>query len=219
MITIGNKRIIDFCDRYPNFNVEDTVVSFIEFVEKICDNTVPSLDSNLATQLLLNIKTLQTQVGNLDSTITARQNEYINRFAEFRKDYIVDIANILTINNADKIIPTIKEYNEHFINKLTILFNEIIPKNHEIQTKDIEHFIQQLHININSKNSVESIFNTIEQKFSTILTQSENKTSEILNSINSKKTEDQELKVNLNQLLNLCLNQLLPLQNVRNIRL
>ena len=104
MITIGNRRIIDFCNRYPNFNIEDTVVSFIEFVEKICDNTVPSLDSNLATQILINIKNLQTQVGNLDSTITDRQNQYINRFAEFRKDYIVDIANILTVNNAEKII-------------------------------------------------------------------------------------------------------------------
>ena len=201
-IIIENKRIITFCTKYPNFNVEDTLLSFIGFVENTCDKTVPSLDSNLATQLLLNIKSLQNQVLHMESTINAKQNEYINKFADFRKDYIQDITNILSINNSDKTIPAMKEYNEIFINKLTLLFKEIIPKNQESQTKEIENFIQQLFLNINSKYNIEGIFNTIEQKFSLILTQSENKTAEVLNSINSKKTEDHELKSNLNELLN-----------------
>ena len=120
-------------------------MAFIEFVERCKENVVPSLDTALATQILLDLKTIQSQVAAVGSTVEIKQTESINRFNEFKQGYLHDIANILTVNNADKIVPTMKEYNEIFINRLTLIFKEIIPKNQENQTKEIQQFIQNLH--------------------------------------------------------------------------
>ena len=76
---INNKRIIDFCAKHPSFDIEKTVLSFIDFVEETYTSANPSLDSNLASQILTNLKTLQQQVQGIDSTISIKQNEYINK--------------------------------------------------------------------------------------------------------------------------------------------
>lgn len=61
-IQLHNKRIADFCAKHPSFDIENTVLSFIDFIEETYSSAIPSLDSSLASQILTNLKMLEQKV-------------------------------------------------------------------------------------------------------------------------------------------------------------
>ena len=194
---IQNKRIIEFCAKHPNFDVEKTVLSFIDFIEETYNFTVPSLDSNLASQILMNLKTLQQQVQGMDSTISIKQ-------VELKKEYIDDIKNIIMLNNNEKIIPIMKEYNETFINKLSL----IIPKEQQSQTVYLQTVLKNIEqtviIEMNkgiTQSSIDSMLGMIDQKFASILTHSEQKINNVLTAVSENKQEDLKLHIKLDNML------------------
>jgi hypothetical protein len=166
---INNKYISDFCNKHPNFDLEGTIISIIKVIEESYSNVVPSLDSNLANKILNKMNEMNQNIKTLESN--NMKNEYIN-----------NIKDILVINNNEKIIPIIKEYNENFMNKLTLLFKDIIPKEQQNQNYYIESFMkgieQNILIELNkgfTKDSIDSILNNIEQKFTNIISINEQK--------------------------------------------
>ena len=176
-IKLQNKRIIDFCEKHPAFDIEKTLLSFIDFVEDTYSTTIPSLDSNLASQILMNLKTLQQQVQGMDSTISIKQNDYLNKSIELKKEYVDDIKNIVMLNNNEKIIPIMKEYNESFLNKLSLLFKDLIPKEQQAQTQYLQTILKNIEqtvvIEMNkgiTQGSIDNMLCNIEQKFTNILT-------------------------------------------------
>ena len=209
MIKIENKRIMDFCKKHPSFDVERTLISFIEFIENTYNNAVPSLDSNLASNILENLKMLQNKVDGLDNSLNIKQTEYLNKTNEMKKEYIENIKNILTINNTEKIIPVIKEYNENFINKLSLLFKEIIPNEQQNQTNYLQNILKNMEqtvvIEMNkgiTQNSIESMISNIEQKFNFIITHSEQKIGSVITAVNNNKQEENQIHTKLDEMLN-----------------
>jgi hypothetical protein len=207
-IEINNKRIIEFCTKHPTFDIEKTVLSFIDFVEETYSSAMPSLDSNLASQILTNLKTLQQQVQEIDSTISVKQKESISKSMEIKKEYIDDLKDILMLNNNEKIVPIIKEYNETFINKLSLLFKEIIPKEHQAQTQYLQSILKNIEQNVAvemtkgiTKESIDSMLCVIDQKFASILTHSEQKITNVLTVVSQNKEHDNLLHVKLDTML------------------
>jgi hypothetical protein len=207
-IHINNKRIIDFCTKHPSFDIEKTVLSFIDFVEETYTSANPSLDSNLASQILTNLKTLQQQVQGIDSTISIKQNEYINKSMEIKKEYIDDVKNILMLNNNEKIVPIIKEYNETFINKLSLLFKDLIPKEQQAQTMYLQTVLKNIEQNVAmemnkgvNQESIDRMLGVIDQKFASILTHSEQKITNVLSTLSQNKQDDNILHMKLDNML------------------
>lgn len=207
-IQLDNKRIIEFCAKHPSFDVENAVLSFIDFIEETYSSAIPSLDSSLASQILTNLKTLEQKVQSLDSTIATKQMEYINKSAEMKREYIDNIKDILMLNNNEKIVPIIKEYNESFINKLSLLFKELIPKEQLSQTAQLENFLknteQNIVIEMNkgiTKESIDSMLCVIDQKFANILTHSEQKINFVLTAVSENKKDDEKLHTKLDRML------------------
>ena len=205
---INNKRIIDFCKKHPSFDIEKTILSFIDFVEETKSSANPSLDSNLASQILTNLKTLQQQVQGIDSTISIKQNEYINKSMEIKKEYIDDVKNILMLNNNEKIVPIIKEYNETFINKLSLLFKDIIPKEQQAQTMYLQSVLKNIEQNVAmemnkgvNQESIDRMLGVIDQKFANILTHSEQKITNVLSTLSQNKQDDTILHTKLDNML------------------
>jgi len=201
VIQISNKRIIDFCTKHPSFDIEKTMLSFIEFVDNTCSSANPCLDSNLASQILTNLKTLQQQVQSMDSTISIKQNE-------IKKEYIDDVKNILMLNNNEKIVPIIKEYNETFINKLSLLFKEIIPKEHQAQTQYLQTVLKGIEQNVAlemnkgvNQESIDRMLAGIDQKFASILTHSEQKITNVLTAVSQNKQDEGLLHTKLDTML------------------
>jgi len=184
------------------------VLSFIDFIDETYSSTVPSLDSNLASQILTNLKSLQQQVQGIDASISIKQAEYIKKSDEMKKEYIEYIKNILTLNNNEKIVPVIKEYNETFINKVSLLFKELIPKEQQSQTQYLQTFLknieQTITIEMNkgiTQTSINNMIGMIDQKFASILTHSEQKISHVLSAVSENKKEETELHTKLDLML------------------
>jgi len=122
------------------------------------------------------LKTLEEKVHVLDSTLSMKQMEYHHKSSELKKEYIQDIKNMLTLNNTEKLVPSIKENNEMFFDKLTLLFKEIIPKEQQIQTQHLHTVLKSLEqivlMEINkgvTKESIDTVISIVEQKLSNVL--------------------------------------------------
>jgi hypothetical protein len=199
---------MDFCEKHSSFVPEKIILSFIDFVEDNFNNVVPCLDSSLATQILDQLKILDNKVQGIDTTLNVKQTEYFNKSNEMKKEYIDDIRNMLSLNNTEKIVPIIKEYNETFINKLSLLFKEIIPNEQQTQTIQLQNILKNIEqtvvIEMNkgiNQNSIESMLSSIEQKFANILTHSEQKLGSVLSAVNDNKKEEQLVHNKIDQML------------------
>jgi hypothetical protein len=166
-------------------------------MQKLIENSNPNFNLNVVSQLLENIKNLQTQVSNVSdmfSKNTSDMNSTITmKFLEFKRDYIEDIKMILSNNTSEKVAPIIKEYNDTILDKTRLMFNEIIPKNQEIISKDIENSIKNLHSSINldtnmllkssvNKETLDNFINSLEEKFSKTIMNSQNIVNSIISS-------------------------------------
>jgi hypothetical protein len=128
-----------------------------------------------------NMKQLQNQVGTVTDMFSKSQQELSTnmtvRFMEFKKDYIEDLKMILSNNTSDKLAPIIREYNDTLLDKTRILMNDVLPKNQEALSKEIENAIKSLHSSIHqdtndfmrtsiNKDSLDQFILTIDDKFS-----------------------------------------------------
>ena len=123
---------------------------------------------------------------------------------ELKKEYIDDIKNIIMLNNNEKIIPIMKEYNETFINKLSL----IIPKEQQSQTVYLQTVLKNIEqtviIEMNkgiTQSSIDSMLGMIDQKFASILTHSEQKINNVLTVVSENKQEDIKLHIKLDNML------------------
>ena len=196
-MALQNKFVWEFYDEHKNLNFEDMNILFIQIMQKLIENSNPSFNINVVSQLLDNVKNLQTQVSNV-SDMFSKNNSDMNsnitmKFLEFKREYIEDIKMILSNNTSEKIAPIIKEYNDTILDKTRIMFSEIIPKNQEIISKDIENSMKNLHSSINQdtnillKNSVnketlDNFINSLEEKFSKTIVNSQNIFNSIISS-------------------------------------
>jgi hypothetical protein len=172
-LIIDNKEVYEFYEKY-NLDFETMNISFMNILKKIVVNIDNSLNANLATKLLDNVSLLTSKIETIGNDITKFQNDLSPlmsmKLSEYRKEYIDDLKLILTSNNVEQIQPLIKETNSHLLDKTSNLINDLIPKNQDILSKDI---------NSNFKLLQSSILN---------------ETSKLLNSSLDKKTIDDFLQ-------------------------
>jgi len=152
-MSLQNKLVWEFYDEHKNLNFEDMNILFVQIMQKLIENSNPSFNINVVSQLLENVKNLQTQVSNVTDMFSKNASDmntnFTMKFMEFKREYVEDLKMILSSNTSDKVAPIIKEYNDTLLDKTRIMINEIIPKNHETITKDIENSIKNLHSSIN----------------------------------------------------------------------
>jgi len=189
IIEIKNKDVYDFYQKNPNLDITEMNLILIDILEQLFEKTNPSLNASIASQLIDTVKTLQTQVTNVTDMFSKSQQDintsFTLRFMEFKKEYIEDLKMILSHNTSDKVAPIIKEYNDTLLDKTRIMINEIIPKNQEMLTRDIENSIKSLHNGIHqdtdalmkssiNKETLDHFVNSLDEKFSKTIVSSQN---------------------------------------------
>jgi len=166
----------------------------------------------------------------MDSNINIKQADYIHKCVEVKKEYVEDIKNMLMLNNNEKLIPIIKEYNESFMNKLSLLFKDIIPKEHLVQTQYLQSLFKSIEQTLMlemskgiTQNSLDNITHTVEQKITQIIVKiSEQKTNEnqlhfkIDDMLNKLTKNNDKGKVSEN-LLNINLQSIYPNAEIINV--
>ena len=210
IITINNKELFEFYQKY-NLDFENMNLTFMNILKKLITNMDTSLNANLASKLLENVSLLTSKVETIGNDISKFQSEISSllgvRFSEYRKEYIDDLKMILTSNNVEYIQPLIKETNSSLLDKTSNLINELIPKNQEVLSKDINANFKILQSSISLETSkllnssldkktiddfLQNIYSTLGQTHSTLTTlisSSENRMETKL-SDNDKKLND-----------------------------
>ena len=95
VISITNQKIINFFSKHSNLEIEDTIISFIDIMEKLSDTLNNSINSTLVNNLLENIKDVHQKVTAIDSNMNKFHGDIINNFSlkmsEYKKEYINDL--------------------------------------------------------------------------------------------------------------------------------
>jgi len=187
-LTLDNKTIWKFFkEEHPSLDLETSVLIFIDIMNKLSQDVNTSLNNTLAQQLVDSMKQLQSQVSVVSDSVTRMQTDTLTnlslKLAEFKKDYIEDVKMILTNNVSDKIAPLMREQNAMMIDKTHLLINELIPKNNETLSKQMNESIKLLNSSISeetnkflsssvTQKSLEEFITKVDTKFSSALSSS-----------------------------------------------
>jgi hypothetical protein len=200
-LTIKNKEVWEFYNENKNVDFEDMSLFFVRLLKKIITNSAPNMTSNVVSQLLENVKVLQSQVTNMTDNFAKSQQDinanFTMKFIEYKKEYVEDLKMILSHNNSEKVAPIIREYNDSLLDKTRIMINDIIPKNQETLSKNIEKVLVSLHKSINqeitelsrtsiNKDNLDGFIKTLDEKFSKTLVGSQNLFNSILTSTETR---------------------------------
>lgn len=228
-LTINNKEVFEFYSKY-SINFEQMNILFCNILQQIILSTDASYDNNIANTILKKITNLENNFSNIEQHLFKNQLELTNKLNDYKKDYINDIKLILLSNNIEHISPLIKETNNTLIDKTTLLINELLPKNQNAISKDIENnfklwnsqiinetnkllssSINEININefVNNINllmtqsihSIHTIINSIETKMDTRLNNNSNKIDELFKNINENQTNNIQLQQKVNEML------------------
>ena len=122
-------------------------------------------------------------------------------------------------NTSDKIIPLIKDYNNSLFDKTFIMFNEIIPKNNENLSRQIQEFIKSFHNSVTedtnkllnttiNQKSLNDFIQTLDNKFLSTITNSQ----QLINS--NITTTEQRLDTRINEIKNSTEKHILDIKDI-----
>jgi len=229
-IAVNNKDVWEFYEKNKHLNFEEMNLVLIKILEQLMETTSPSLTTNIASQLIDNMKVIQNQVSVVTEMFSKSQqdmnNSFTLKFMEFKKDYIEDLKMILSHNTSDKVAPIIKEYNDTLLDKTRIMINEIIPKNQESLSKDIENSIKSLYSSIHhetnalmntsiNKETLDNFIVSLEDKFSKTILSSQSLFSSLItsseNRLDSKLSDIKDISKSNNSSQNVLQNNITDL--------
>ena len=179
-LTCTSAKVWAFYHEHPEIDFEKMNIMFTDIIASIMQTTNPVNNSNITSQILNSLASIQSQLTN-------QQSEYgkllFLKLTEFKKEYIDDLKMILSSNIADKIAPLIKESNGSILDKTQLLLTELVPKNNENLSRQINDTIKSFcssitdEINKTSKSdgeplsqsSLNDFIKTIDSKFSNVI--------------------------------------------------
>ena len=111
-ITITNKEIWDFFNENPTIDIENAVLILIDILDITLRNSETTINNKVNARLLASMseqvsqmKDLRTDVSNIKQDLSKFNQNLINsivvKFSDIKKDYIGEIKNILTYNDAN----------------------------------------------------------------------------------------------------------------------
>ena len=179
-LTCNSAKVWAFYHEHPELDFEKMNVMFTDILASIMQTTNPVNNSNITSQIL-------NGLANIQSQLTSQQTEYSKllflKLTEFKKEYTDDLKMILSSNIADKIAPLIKESNGSILDKTQLLLSELVPKNNENLSRQINENIKSFCSSITdeiskttkidgeplSQSSLDSFIKTIDAKFSNVI--------------------------------------------------
>jgi hypothetical protein len=158
-IVLNNKRIWDFYNENKNIDIETANIMLIDFMENIFNEMSNDINTNINSQLLsymkeskMQIDILKQNLNTVNESITKINSEMTNNmvlhFMNLKKEYIDDVRQVIhnnTLTTNEKLTSLMDKNNTHLIDKTTLILNDIIPKNQENLSSQIQLNIKQMH--------------------------------------------------------------------------
>jgi len=179
-LTCSSAKVWAFYHEHPELNFEKMNIMFTDILVSIMQTTNPVNNSNITSQILNGIANIQSQ---LSSHQVEYDKQLFLKLTEFKKEYIDDLKIILSSNIADKIAPLIKESNGNIVDKTQLLLTELVPKNNENLSRQINENIKSFCSFITeeisktsksdgellSQSSLDTFIKTIDSKFANVI--------------------------------------------------
>ena len=187
-LTITNPRIVAFFAKHHNLDTEQTILSFVDIMEKLSDSVNNAVNNTLVENFLRNIKGINEKIETIDSSITTLRNDTLSNFSQqmsdFKKEYMENLRLNLTSNVSDKIEPFVKEQMQLLLERTSTIFNETLPKNnktlHDSIHKTISAFnsdiagdAKKLMENTITQDSLDHFVQSVDSKMSQALSNSQ----------------------------------------------
>ena len=216
LLSVNNEKIWNFYNTRKDLSFEQVNLLFIDLMSSLLPNNADCITPKMSEQLVENIKNIQSQLVLVTETMKYNHNDNIIKIAvklsEFKREYIDDVKMILNNNLSDNLAPLLREQNSIMIDKTQLLINEILPKNNEQFTKQLNASFQTLHTSITedtnkflnstiNPSNLTSFITSLEQKFSQSESRIESNIKEIRES-NDKIRDISQSQNNMSLLLN-----------------
>jgi hypothetical protein len=202
-LSVSNPKIVKFFHEHQNLDFEETVLSFVEIMEKLSDSMNNSINNSLITDILSNIKSMNSKMESIDQNVNRYQSESVSNLSlklnEFKKEYIEDLRLVLTSNVADKIEPLMKEQLSNLFDKTA----SIIPQhNNEIKQSIQQSMEQKLLQTSITQQSLNKFISDVETKLSSTfhntITSTEQRLDSKISDIGEKTTSQLSSTTSLN---------------------
>ena len=221
-LTCSNKTVVKFYNEHPNIDFESMNLTFVEILNSLSQDITSSLSNNISSQLLNNIKDLHNQISTINDSVNRLHIEtnhnFLTKFNDFKREYFEDIKMILS-NNSNNTIPLIKECNSALFDKTFIMINDLIPKNNDNLTKQIQDFIKNFHNSVTedtnkllsttiNQKSLNDFIQSLDTKFLSTITNSQ----QLINS--NITTTEQRLDSRINEIKNSTEKHILDIKDI-----
>lgn len=193
-IVIKNKRVWEFYNQNKNIDIETANVMLIDFMEKFYNELSSGVSENINSQLLSYMKESKLQIDimkhnlnsmneNISKINTEMKNNMMLQFMELKKDYIEDVRQVIhnsTLTTSEKITALMDKNSTHLVDKTTLILNDIIPKNQQQLSSQMQANIKSLYSlitedtnklakNMNNEKALHDFIGNFEAKFGTMM--------------------------------------------------
>ena len=201
-LTVNNKDIFDFY-KTNHLDFESMNLVFLDILKKIMINLDTSVNSNVISNLLSQIKVMDNKIESINTSLIKCQADltiiFTSKLSEYRRDYMEDLKMVVTSNNSMFVERIIKEANETLLNKTSTIINELIPKNNESLVRDLNTQFQVFQgslLNETNKLLSSSLDKPTIEMFLTTITQSFGQSQQVLSNLISTSETKLEGKIN-----------------------
>lgn len=169
--------INEYMSLLKNQNVENNS-KFSGIIQEL--ESLKSIQNLSSNNIQNSISHINEKISTINNDIT---NSVVSKFLDFKKDHINDIKLLLNESSSgysDKVDNLLGKCNNHFIDKLTILFNEQFPKQNSfidniINTfkndisKDSSNICELIKNNTIDEKTIQNFFTTYDEKCNTLI--------------------------------------------------
>jgi len=172
-LKITNKRVIDFYKNHENISLEDANVFMVDMFEKMLQrDTSPTLLNDMSKTML----SLQGQMETLTNQASKLQHDTQTnltlKMMEMKDQYIEQLKMTLTNNMSEKISPILKDQTDTFLQKTTLLWNDLAPKQNDLFKLEWKATMEQINYN---PEKIEDFIQAVETKLSHALQETHDK--------------------------------------------
>lgn len=155
-IVVKNDKIVNFYKKNEFLHFESVNLIVIDLLEQLMSGMNSKLTSGVNSQILSDVGELKSKISILSDSLNKLNTDISNSFyiklQETKKEYIDDIKNIMESSfshNSEKINNQLNQNTSQLIDKTTILFNEVLPKNSESQQNFLKETISSFQKSLN----------------------------------------------------------------------
>lgn len=201
MLTVKNKRCIEFYEKNSHIDFESVNLIFLDILEKLMNNMSQTLDDSYTRESLKTLletnkhlsnkleiigesqKNTSTTVNHVQNTVSELNTQITNniygKISDLRDKYIQDLRDAFKEkDNVVKINELIEKNNNVLLEKTSQILKEIIPRNQESYYNMLKHDILSLQSNFKQEQNQELLIEKINSKLSGFQEQIINKVKE-----------------------------------------